>query len=327
MTFGVVVAGAGFVAQHHIAALNRSSRARLAGIVDTDLATARRTAFANGGVPATSELEEALGWPDVHGLIVCTPNATHTAIAREIAAAGKHLLIEKPLATTKSEAREIAKAFQDLTLTVAHTHRAYDYARAVKSTLDSGAIGDPTLIRLSILGGWLWGDWSAWVLDPAQSGGHMMHNGVHLLDLVTWWMGDLPTSVYARGRAHTSAELRIDDHLEMVLRFPGNRAAHCEMSRAHRPGSLAQRDVLVVGTEGTLQLPWDGDSGLLITETGTSALPADTTDAFQRQLDGWLDAVEGGTALADGEDGVRAVALAEAAQRSIDSGRPEVITW
>jgi predicted dehydrogenase len=150
---------------------------------------------------------------------------------------------------------------------------------------------------------------------------------VHLLDLVTWWMGDLPTSVYARGRRRTSPELAVDDHLEMVLSFPGDRAAHCEMSRAHRPGSLAQRDVLVVGSAGTLSLPWDGDSGLLVHETGTSAVPADATDGFARQLDGWLDAIEGGTALADGEDGVRAVVMAEAAQRSIDSGKPEVITW
>ena len=100
-------------------------------------------------------------------------------------------------------------------LIAAHTHRAYDYGRAVKETVDAGAIGRPVLVRLAILGGWIWPDWSAWVLDPERSGGHALHNGVHLLDLATWWLGDEPSDGHARGRKQTAAELR-------DLRLPGD---------------------------------------------------------------------------------------------------------
>jgi predicted dehydrogenase len=321
---GVVVVGTGFIADQHLAALRTTGRARLAGIVDIDPGRARNVSFGNGGVPWTTGLDEALGWPDCDAVIVCTPNDSHAPIALRVAAAGKHLLMEKPLAITVADAVAVHRAFQggDGTLAVAHTHRAYDYSRAVRQVIESGQIGTPLVIRLAFLGGWIWGDWRAWVLDPTRSGGHVLHNGVHLLDTVTWWMGDYPRTVYARGRRQTAGQLGIDDHLELVLGFDGGRFAVCEMSRAHRPARFAQRDVLVVGTEGTIAQPHGGDGSEIVDDTGSSLLPALASDAFARQLDCWLDGVQGGSPLAGPDDGVLAVAMAVAAQRSIESGSP-----
>jgi predicted dehydrogenase len=326
--FGVLVVGTGAIAELHVAALRANPRTRLAGVVDADPARAAAASYANGGVPATTDLAEALAWPDVDGCLVCTPNDSHAPIARAVAAAGKHLLTEKPLATTTADAAAVLDAFATAgtTLAIAHTHRVYDYSLAVKSALDAGAVGEPTLIRVTMLGGWLWGDWHAWVLDPERSGGHALHNGVHVLDLVTWWMGARPESVYARGRRQTASELPIYDYLEMVLRFPGDRVAHCELSRAHRPGSLAHRDILITGTDGVLTLPWDGEQSLLFDERGMSALPPTSGSAFARQLDGWLDAIDGGQPIAGGEDGVAAVAMAEAAELSMATGQPVPIS-
>lgn len=316
--FGVLVVGTGMIAEQHIAALRANRRARLVGVVDTDPARAAAASRANGGLPATTDLAEALAWPGVDGVIVCTPNASHADIATRVAAAGKHLMIEKPLATTTAAARAVVEAFRGLNLAVAHTHRCYDYSRAVKAAVDSGDIGEPLLIRAAMLGGWIWGDWHAWVLDPARSGGHQLHNGVHVLDLVTWWMGTAPESVYARGRKQTATELPIYDYLEMVLRFPGGRVAQCEMSRAHRPASNSHRDVLVIGTEGSLELPWDAEQSLLFGESGLTTVPPASGDAFARQLDAWLD----GTPVASGADGLAAVAMAEAAEESMATGQP-----
>lgn len=318
--FGVVVVGTGAIAELHVAALRASGRARLVGVVDTDPARAAAASRANGGVPATGDLAEALAWPDVDGAIVCTPNGSHGPIALAVAAADKHLMIEKPLATSTGEGRAVVEEFRrrGLTLSVAHTHRVYDYSLAVKAALDSRQVGDPLVIRATLLGGWIWGDWSAWVLDPGRSGGHQLHNGVHLLDLVTWWMGATPDSVYARGRRQTAAELPIYDYLEMVLRFPGGRVAHCELSRAHRPSTLTMRDVLVIGTEGTLSLPWDAEQSLVFDERGVSGLPPVGGSAFGRQLDAWLD----GSPVAGGDEGLAAVAMAEAAELSMATGQP-----
>ncbi len=97
---GVVIVGAGFIADHHGAALRASSRARLAGVVDVDAGRASAAATAAGGVPWTTDLAEALARPDVGAAIVCTPNLTHEPIALQVAAAGRHLLMEKPLTVT-----------------------------------------------------------------------------------------------------------------------------------------------------------------------------------------------------------------------------------
>jgi predicted dehydrogenase len=321
---GIVLVGAGFIADAHSAAIAGSSRAELMGIVDTDGARAVAFARSQGGIRQTADLAEALGWPGVDAAIVCTPNDTHAGVGAAVAAAGKHLLVEKPLATTVADARRLADRFAAAgrILVAAHTHRFYDYGRAVHETIRSGAIGRPRRVRLAILGGWIWPDWSAWVADPARSGGHALHNGVHLLDLATWWLAAEPVTVYARGRRQTAAELRIYDYLEMVVSYADGASAVCEMSRAHRPGSLSQRDLLVVGTEGIIAQEWDGESSLVFGETGTALVPAAGGNGFAAQLDSWLDAIGGAPPAMPVGDAVRAVAMGVAVEESIATGRP-----
>ena len=321
---GVLLVGAGFIAGVHCAAIAADPRAELVGVVDADGGRAAAFARSQGGIRYGSDLAEALRWPGVDAAIVCTPNDTHAAVGAAVAGAGRHLLIEKPLATTVADAKDLERRFADAgrVLFAAHTHRAYDYGRAVKETVDAGTIGRPVLVRLAILGGWIWTDWSAWVADPERSGGHALHNGVHLLDLATWWLGDEPVTVRARGRKETATDLRIYDYLEMVVTYRNGATAICEMSRGHRPATLSRREVLVVGTEGQLDQDWDGESALLQTEAGTALVPAAGGDGFAAQLTAWLDAIEGVPPAMPVADAVRAVALGVAVEESIESGRP-----
>lgn len=321
---GVLVVGLGFIADAHVAAIAASPRARLLGVVDSDASRARSFSHSHGGVRWTTDLADALTWADVDAVIVCTPNSTHTALGLQIAAARKHLLIEKPLATTVEDARAVAATFgtADRVVMAAHTHRSYDYGRAVHEAIADGVVGRPGFVRLAILGGWIWPDWNAWVLDPRRSGGHALHNGVHLLDLATWWLDREPMTVFARGRKQTAAELEIYDYLEMVVTYTDGATAICEMSRAHSPGSLSHRDVLVAGTEGILRHEWDDEAALLIGESGTSLVPAQGRNGFLVQLEAWLDAINGAEPLMSADDAVRAVAMGVAVEMSIATGRP-----
>src|SRR5205823_13961158 len=128
-----------------------------------------------------------------------------------------------PLLSDLASAGMLEDAFhaRGLVLMAAHTHRFADYGRTVKRIVEAGEIGRPVYVRLAILGGWIWPDWRAWVLDPKRSGGHVLHNGIHLLDLATWWVADEPVSVYVQGRKETSAELDIFDYLCMTVRYRG----------------------------------------------------------------------------------------------------------
>lgn len=323
-SIGVLIVGGGFIADAHVAALTASSRAAAVGVVDADAGRAAAFARSHGGLRHDVDLAGALAWDSVDAVIVCTPNDTHRVIAEQVAAAGKHLLVEKPLTTTVADARAVLAAFAAAGTSVmtAHTHRAYDYGRAVREAIDAGAIGEPKLVRLAILGGWIWPDWSAWVLDPQRSGGHALHNGVHLLDLATWWLGDTPRTVTARGAKQTSGALAIHDYLEMVVTYASGAVAICEMSRAHRPTSLSHRDVLVLGSGGVLTHGWDDEAALLIDDKGTQVVPAQGANGFAVQLESWLDAIDGGEPVMAAEDALLAVALGVAAERSIASGGP-----
>jgi predicted dehydrogenase len=320
---GIGVIGTGFVANMHLAAIAKLPGAHLAGVADIDAGRARSAISGIDGARWTTRIDELLGWSDVAGCIVCTPNDTHIAIGLQVAAAGKHLLMEKPLAITIDDAQTLERVFRekDLVLMGAHTHRFYDYGRTIKRTIDRGDIGRPVYIRLAILGGWIWPDWRAWVIDPRRAGGHVLHNGVHLLDLATWWIGDEPFSVYVQGRKETSADLQIHDYLSMIVRYQGGGTAVCEMSRANRPRHFGYRDVFIQGTRGALRLPWDAEQGIAFTEGGTSLLPSNGQVGFDREVAAWVTALRGEAAPAvTGAEASRAVAMAVAGEASLRTG-------
>jgi predicted dehydrogenase len=327
VSLGIGVIGTGFAANMHLAAVAKLPGVHLAGVADLDAQRARAAVRGIDGARWTTRVEELLGWTDVAACIVCTPNDTHVDIGLAVANSGKHLLMEKPLAIRVDGAQTLERTFRErnLVLMGAHTHRFHDYGRTIKRTIESGDIGLPIYIRLAVLGGWIWPDWRAWVTDPRRSGGHVLHNGVHLLDLATWWMGDEPRSVYVQGRKETSAQLAIHDYLSMVVRYQGGGTAVCEMSRANRPRSFGHRDVFVQGTAGALRLPWDAEQGIAFTESGTSLLPGNSQVGFDREVAAWVAAIRGEVAPAvTGAEASRAVAMAVAGEESLRTG--EVIT-
>ena len=323
MTLGIGVIGTGFVASMHLAALAKLPDVRLVGVADVDAGRARAAVAGVEGARWTTSVADLLGWDDVDGCIVCTPNDTHVEIGLAIAAAGKHLLMEKPLAITAEGADRLVDAFgaRGLVLMGAHTHRFYDYGRTIKQTISDGQIGRPVYVRLAILGGWIWPDWRAWVIDPRRSGGHVLHNGVHLLDLATWWIDDTPLSIYVQGRKETSADLEIYDYLSMLVRYQGGATAALEMSRGNRPRTFAYRDVFVQGTRGSLRLPWDGEQGIAFLEGGTSLLPGEGQTGFDREVTAWIEAIHGESAPAvSGADARRAAYMAIAGEASLLTG-------
>ena len=327
MTLGIAVIGTGFVANMHLAALAKVPDARLVGVADVDASRARGAVAGVEGARWTTSVADLLSWDEVDGCIVCTPNDTHVDIGLAIARAGKHLLMEKPLAITTDGADRLVDAFGDrgLVLMGAHTHRFYDYGRMIKKTISDGDIGRPVYVRLAILGGWIWPDWRAWVIDPRRSGGHVLHNGVHLLDLATWWIDAAPLSIYVQGRKETSADLEIYDYLSMLVRYQGGATAILEMSRGNRPRTFAYRDVFVQGTRGSLRLPWNGEQGVAFLEGGTSVLPGEGQTGFDREVAAWIDAIRGESAPAvSGADARRATYMAIAGEQSLLTG--DVVT-
>ena len=323
--FGVAIVGTGGVAALHLAAVPRVPGARLVGVCDVDAGRARAAANAVGdGVRWTTDLDACLAWPEVGGVIVCTPNDTHADVGLRVLEAGRHLLIEKPLAIDLAGADALIEAADrhDLVLMPGQTQRFYEPGRAIREAVERGDVGTPTFARSTLVAGWIWGGWGAWVLDPARSGGHILHNGIHGIDLVSWWLGDEPVEAFARGYRGTSGALAIDDHFSIALRFRSGAQAVVEVSRASRPRSIVVRESVVAGSAGVVRIA-PGSGGIVANESGSVGLGFDAQLGFDREVAAWVAAARDGQPLPVGAaDGRLALAASLAAERSARSGRP-----
>lgn len=322
---GIAIVGVGGIAASHMAALRATDRARLACVQDMDGARARQVALQED-CAVEDTLDAVLARDDVEAVIVCTPNLTHEDIGLAVLRAGRHLLMEKPLAMTADGADELGRTAEErgLVLAVGHSHRFSAQGRAVHEAVASGAVGVPRFVRIVMNGGWIWPGWQAWVLDPAVSGGHSLHNGVHLTDLASWWIGERPDTVFATGQAVTSRALDISDYLVIELGFPGGAAAVCEVSRAERPRRAAYLEFTVVGTDGVLRRTWDADGIRAWLEEGLAMWAPDGAagDVFVAEIDAFAAAIRGeAPAVPAVADAVDAVRVAAAAEESLKTGR------
>jgi myo-inositol 2-dehydrogenase / D-chiro-inositol 1-dehydrogenase len=326
---GVGIVGVGGIAVSHMAALRVMPDATLAAVCDLDLARARAVG-AQEHCSSYGSIDELLADTGVEAVIVCTPNVTHEQIGHRVLTAGRHLLMEKPLAMTGEQARSLqaAATARNLRLAVGHSHRFSDQGLAIRGAIDSGAIGTPRFVRIAMNGGWIWPGWQHWVLDPALSGGHSLHNGIHLVDLASWWIGEEATSVFSAGQHATSEALSIYDYLVIELGFASGAAAVCEISRGERPRSASYLEITVVGSEGVLSREWDAEGVLAWTDNGLSAGGVDGAGArtFAREMQSFVDAARGlGDVIPPVSAAVHAVDLAVASEVSLAEGRTVTI--
>ncbi|HIZ37984.1 MAG TPA: Gfo/Idh/MocA family oxidoreductase [Candidatus Ruania gallistercoris] len=322
---GVAIVGVGGIAVSHMAALHAMTSAELVAVCDLDAARASEVAHVQR-CAGYGSVEELLADDAVEAVIVCTPNMTHEQLGLQVLRAGKHLLMEKPLALTSEGARTVADeaASHGLALAVGHSHRFTDQSLAIREIIDAGEIGTPRFVRVVMNGGWIWPGWQSWVLDPEQSGGHSLHNGVHLVDLASWWIGEPATSVYSVGQHATSEALEIHDYLVMGLGFASGASAVCEISRGERPRSAGYLELTVAGTEGVISRTWDAEGVLAWTDTGLTAWGVDGAGgrAFVRELEAFVAAARSrAEVIPPPAAAVHAVDIAVASEESLRAGR------
>lgn len=322
---GIGIVGVGGIALSHMAALRTMTSAQLVAVCDLDADRAAEVAHAER-CAGYGSVEALLADDAVDAVIVCTPNMTHEALGLQVLAAGKHLLMEKPLAMTPEGARAVAHeaAERGLALAVGHSHRFTDQSLAIRKVIDDGEIGTPRFVRVVMNGGWIWPGWQAWVLNPALSGGHSLHNGIHIVDLASWWIGEPATSVFSVGQHATSEALEIYDYLVMELGFASGASAVCEISRGERPRSASYLELTVVGTEGVVSRTWDAEGVLAWTDAGLTAWDGEGSAGrvFVRELEAFVAAArEEAEVIPPVSAAIHAVDIAAASEESLREGR------
>ena len=210
MEIGVAVVGSGNMGRHHVRNYATLAGARLVAVVDEDQARAEALAERYGAA-ALSAIEEL---PDaVQAVSVATPTATHLDVAGRLLEAGKHVLVEKPIAPTVAEAETLTAlaAERGLVLAVGHVERFNPAVRELKRRIDAGAMG----ILLSLVAR------RVGVMPPqVRDADVIVDLAVHDIDIFRYLLGaDRPAEVYANaGRAIAQDRF---DFADIFLRFDG----------------------------------------------------------------------------------------------------------
>ena len=226
MSLNVAIIGCGLIGQKRAKALGTST---LTAAVDVDLR--RAEALAQGQAPALADWREALALPGVDAVIISTLHNSLAEIARGAIAAGKHVLMEKPGARQPAELADLPAlaAENNVVVRVGFNHRYHRAFRKARELVDSGALGPLIFVRARYGHGGRVGYDREWRADPALSGGgELIDQGVHLIDLARWFLGDF-TEI--DGYAHTYFwDMPVDDNAFLLLKTADNQVAHLHAS-------------------------------------------------------------------------------------------------
>lgn len=215
--------GCGLVGRKRAAALPPSA---LRYACDLDLARAESIAADAPGCRAHADAAPALADPAVDAVIVATVNAALAPLALEAVRAGKHVLLEKPGATTAGGLREIAAAAEaaGVRVRLGYNHRFHPGLLQARRLVDEGALGPLLFLRARYGHGGRVGYDREWRADPGLSGGgELLDQGVHLIDLAGWFLGDFPV---VEGHVTTSFwDMPVDDNAFVSLRTAAGQTA------------------------------------------------------------------------------------------------------
>ncbi len=189
---GVAMIGAGSIAAYHLDGLAAAGGAALRVVASRTGDNARRLAERYGNTDWTAEWQSVLERQDVDAVIIATPDPTHEQIALAAAAAGKHILLQKPMAGDSAACRRIAAAAEHagIDLQVSFMHRYFEEMLLARTLLQEEVIGTIHTVRVrNATPGPNWGDW---FFDAANVANGVVHQlGVHGIDLMCWLLGPI----------------------------------------------------------------------------------------------------------------------------------------
>jgi UDP-N-acetylglucosamine 3-dehydrogenase len=333
----VAILGAGFMGATHAAAWRAlGPRARVRWVSSRSGQKASRVAKTVDAQP-TTDLLAPITDRAVQAVDICLPTFLHREACERAFAAGKHVLLEKPLALTREDAEAIlaSAARSRRVLVVGLVLRFFPEYIEIERRVRSGAHGRPRIVstyRLSPAP-----DWNDWMRDPALSGGPAVDLLIHDFDQMNWLLGR-PRHVVARAAA---AEGGRPGHVVATLEYDGAQAlaeGSLMMPRSY-PFSAGMRVLCEKGVleHGFRAAPAEGGGNIGGEMTrflraypalgGSETLPVETSDPWAAEIAHFAECVaEARPPLrGTGEQARDALLVSLAVNRSLQSGKPEVV--
>jgi len=302
-------------------------------LVDASAERRDRAATQYPQVTVTADLDDVLHDGEVGAVVLATPAATHAPLGRALLEAGKHVLVEKPLALSTVDAVGLARLADErgLVLMVGHTFEYVPAVRKMKEIVDKGEIGDLLYLHSQRLNlGRIQSDINAfWSIGP------------HDVSIANYLTGRRPDWAAARGARYLHDA--VEDVAFVTLGYPGGVLAHMHVSWLDP--SKTRKTTVVGSRQMIVYDDMDADARLRVYDKGADRLDADAYGAWQYRLrDGamYVPRLEMAEPLAeelrhflacaqtgdrprtDGWNGAAVVAVLEAVDRSLTSGGVEV---
>jgi UDP-N-acetyl-2-amino-2-deoxyglucuronate dehydrogenase len=251
---GFAIIGTGMVARYHAEAIRRTAGARLVAVHRADAARAAEAAD-HFEVPCEVSFDELLHRSDVDVVCICTPSGLHAEQTIMAARAGKHVLVEKPMALSLEDADAAIAACDDagVQFGVALQRRVDPVFSAVRAAIQAGHLGNMVLgsVTIPYVRPQAYYDSAAWRGTWAlDGGGALMNQGIHLLDLLLWFMGDV-AEVQAR-TATLAHRIEVEDCASATLRFANGALGTIAATTAAAPGFPHR--IEIYGDQGGIQI-------------------------------------------------------------------------
>ena len=339
--FGIL--GLGMIAEFQLKAINEISGCRFVAGYDTVPGRAAQFCAKNGGT-GYDNLEAFLSDKNIDVVTIATPSGLHMDGAVAAARAGKHIIVEKPLEITTARCDAIiaeAKA-HNVKLAAVFPSRYHAPSKIIKKAITDGRFGKIVLADAQIK----WyrsqeyydsGKWrGTWNLD---GGGALMNQGIHAIDLLQWFMGDV-SEVYSQTATLAHERIEVEDTAAAVLKFTNGAIGVIEGTTSAYPGYL--KKIEICGSKGCItmeeesiitwkfedELPEDEEIRRLYsnaTQTGGGAGDPSAIGYHGHKMlfESFIKSVnEDKPVEIDGAEGRKAVEIIEAVYRSAQSGKP-----
>jgi predicted dehydrogenase len=335
MTVGWALLGPGRHAETNvISQMKKADGIKLVAVLSRDRARGEAFAQKHGFAKVYMALSDLLADPDIHALYDCTPDGSHAANTIAAAKAGKHSLVEKPLALSLTDGQAAIEACRGhgVQLGVVYQQRHEQAVQEAKRMIAAGDIGEVHLVRAQVnlrvsAAPPAGGNWRA---DPVmRSGGTLMSLGDHAFDTMTYIVDQRIEKIVAFTDA-TDAGTRNERVAAMMMALSKGAIGQA-VSSGRVP--FARRPIEIHGSAGTLIVgnPFaylSGDGGdprtsiELINKDGSNIRYFEPTECFRCEVEQFSRAIEGaGAPMTSAEEGLNAMRISELFYRTIFDGR------
>lgn len=253
------LAGFGAWGKYHASSIHDNPDARLVAIAAPTEASRAEAARLYPAARVYAEAAEMIARSDCDIVDIVTPNTTHRELAVAALAAGRSVLLEKPMATTIDDCRAIVAAAESSAgrLAVGHELRLSSQWGQIKRLIDEGVIGRPQYVLVELsrkpyrlgAGGWRY--------DPARVGSWVLEEPIHFFDLARWYLADSgdPVELVAYANSRDPARPTLFDNFSALFRYANGSYAVVSQTLA---AFEHHQTVKISGTKGAVWAGWSG---------------------------------------------------------------------